>query len=44
MNQLISGIAQGLREGPLVFVAPIVATWRCLKTTTDELLHAAGTR
>lgn len=44
MNQLISGIAQGLREGPLVFVAPVVAVWRTLKSTTDDLLHQAGTR
>ena len=44
MNKLISSVIQGLREGPIVFVAPIVAAWRALNTTAHELLHEAGTR
>lgn len=38
MSQLINGITQGMREGPLVFVAPIVAVWRLFNDTANDLI------
>jgi len=38
MNEILSGLAQGLREGPIVYATPLVAFWRCVNRTTSSLL------
>lgn len=50
-NSIWAGIKQGLREGPLVFVAPAVVLWRALRAvgkriadTQDELVRDAQDR
>lgn len=39
MSQFTRDFKQGLREGPLVFFAPVIAFWRLIGTTTDQLVR-----
>ena len=39
LNEFRRDLVQGLREGPLVFFAPIIAICRLIKETTDDLLR-----
>lgn len=42
MNAYIDGVVQGAKEGPLIFVAPLIALWRCFVSTTESLLDNSG--
>lgn len=44
MNRYLQEFVQGLRESPLVFFAPIIAIWRLLDATTEQLLRASRAR
>lgn len=43
MNEILSGLKQGLREGPLVYATPLVAVWRCMNRATTSLLSSRRT-
>lgn len=38
MNEYLDGVAQGVKEGPLVFVTPVVAVILLLSSTVSSLL------
>ncbi|WP_262223989.1 hypothetical protein [Stenotrophomonas maltophilia] len=38
MNEYLDGVAQGVKEGPLVFVTPVVAVILLLSSTVRSLL------
>ena len=42
MSEFTKDILQGMREGPLVFFAPLIAIWRLFRTTTEQLLRESA--
>lgn len=38
MNEYLDGVVQGVKEGPLVFVTPVVAVISLLSSTISNLL------
>lgn len=38
MSEILSGLKQGLREGPIVYATPLIALWRCVNRTTSSIL------
>lgn len=44
IKQFGEDLIQGLREGPLVFFAPVIAIWRLFNATTEQLVRESRNR
>lgn len=44
MSRFVADFKQGLREGPIVFFAPVIAIYRLLSKATREVIRDAEHR